>query len=41
MTVTKLVLDKDNRMCRIGFGKSDGNWFFRLDLWSVGYRVTK
>lgn len=41
MTVTKLVLDKDNRMCRIGFGKNDGHWFFRLDLWSVGYRVTE
>ena len=28
-------------MIRIGFGKHDGNWFFRVDLWFVGYRFKK
>ena len=39
--VTKILLDKDNRMLRIGFGKNSGNWFFRIDLWSVAFRITK
>jgi len=38
--ITKIVLDKDDRMLRIGFGKNKGNWFFRIDLWVVGYRIT-
>lgn len=38
MTITKIPLDKDNRMLRIGFGKNKGSWFFRIDLWVVGYR---
>ncbi len=41
MTLTKIDLDKQNRMLRIGFGKNDGNWFARLDLWCVGIRITK
>ena len=41
MKKTKIELDKDNRMIRIGFGKHDGEWFFRIDLWSVGYRFKK
>jgi len=41
MMLTKILLDKDNRMLRIGFGKNNGNWFFRVDLWSTGYRITK
>ena len=28
-------------MIRIGFGKHDGNWFFRIDLWFIGYRFKK
>jgi hypothetical protein len=39
--LTKILLDKDDRMLRIGFGKNKGNWFFRIDLWCVGYRITK
>jgi hypothetical protein len=35
-----LNLDKDNRMLRFGFGKHDGQWFVRLDLWKNGYRWT-
>lgn len=41
MTLTKIDLDRQNRMLRIGFGKNEGSWFARLDLWCVGYRVTK
>jgi len=37
--IDKITLDKDNRMLRIGFGKHNGNWFFRLDLWWVGFRL--
>ena len=28
-------------MIRIGFGKHDGNWFFRIDFWFIGYRFKK
>lgn len=41
MTLTKISLDEQNRMIRIGFGKNDGNWFARVDLWFVGFRITK
>lgn len=36
--MTKIPLDKDNRMLRVGFGKNNGKWFFRVDLWFAGYR---
>jgi hypothetical protein len=39
--ITKVSLDKDNRMLRFGFGKHDGKWFVRLDLWFAGWRLTK
>lgn len=38
---TKLTLDEKNRMLRIGLGKHDGKWFFRIDLWWIAYRWTK
>jgi hypothetical protein len=38
MEKTTIRLDKDNRMLRIGIGKHSGEWFFRIDLWWVGYR---
>jgi hypothetical protein len=41
MTLTKIDLDHQNRMLRMGFGKNQGNWFVRLDLWYVGFRITK
>jgi hypothetical protein len=41
MKLTKLELDEKNRMVRVGLGKHDGNWFFRVDLWCVGFRITK
>ena len=39
--ITKIPLNKDNRMVRIGFGKHDGSWFFRVDLWYFGYRFKR
>jgi len=41
MKIDKIKLNHDNRMIRIGFGKHDGNWFFRIDLWYKGYRIKK
>lgn len=40
MQLTRLNLDKDNRMLRLGFGKNKGNWFARVDLWFLGIRLT-
>ena len=41
MTLTKIDLNRENRMLRIGFGKNEGKWFARVDLWCVGFRITK
>jgi hypothetical protein len=41
MRAIKIPLNKDNRMLRIGFGKHDGEWFFRVDLWYFGVRFVK
>jgi hypothetical protein len=41
MQLTAIPLDKDNRMLRIGFGKNNGSWFARVDLWCIGFRITK
>jgi hypothetical protein len=41
MKLTRISLDKDNRMLRLGMGKNDSNWFARVDLWYVGYRITR
>ena len=40
MTFDKIVLDKDNRMLRLGFGKRQGIWFIMIDLWFAGFRVS-
>jgi hypothetical protein len=37
---TKISLDPNNRMLRVGAGLHDGKWFFRVDLWCAGYRIT-
>jgi len=37
--MTYIPLDKDNRMLRIGFGKNNGVWFARIDLWCIGIRL--
>lgn len=41
MKLTKIELDAANRMLRIGLGKHDGVWFARVDLWFVGFRITR
>lgn len=41
MNITRIPLDKDNRMLRIGFGKNNASWFFRIDLWIIGFRIKK
>jgi hypothetical protein len=40
LTITKIMLIQDNRMLRVGVGKHTGEWFLRIDLWWVGYRLT-
>ena len=37
---TKIVLNKQNRMLRLGFGKNEGRWFARIDLWFRAFRFT-
>lgn len=39
--ITKIPLKPENRMLRIGFGKHNNKWFFRIDLWYYGFRLTK
>lgn len=41
MKITTIPLDQDNRMIRLGFGKHEGRWFIRVDLWWNGYRLTR
>lgn len=41
MTLTKISMDQDNRMLRLGIGKNNGCWFARVDLWCVGFRITR
>jgi hypothetical protein len=40
MRLTRIPLDTNNRMLRIGFGKHDGRWFARVDVWFFGIRIT-
>jgi len=40
MKLSKIPLEKNNRMLRAGFGKHDGKWFARVDLWFIGVRIT-
>ncbi len=41
MKFTKIPLEINDRMLRIGFGKHKGDWFFRVDLWTTGFRISK
>jgi hypothetical protein len=38
--VTYIPLDVKNRMLRVGLGKHNGRWFFRIDFWFFGVRFT-
>ena len=40
MKLTKINLDQNNRMLRIGFGRNEGRWFARIDLWYIGIRLS-
>lgn len=40
LKLTKINLDLNNRMLRVGLGKHEGKWFFRVDLWFFGFRIT-
>lgn len=33
-------MEPGNRMMRIGLGQNDKRWFFRIDLWFFGIRIT-
>lgn len=41
MKLTKIPLNKSNRMIRIGGGLHEGSAFFRVDLWFFGLRLTR
>lgn len=41
LTITKIPLTEGNRMIRVGGGQNKGIWFFRVDLWFNGWRITK
>lgn len=40
LTITKIIMIQNNRTLRVGVGKHTGRWYLRIDLWSVGYRLT-
>jgi len=39
--IARINLDPPNRMVRFGFGKNNGRWFARIDLWWAGFRWTR
>jgi hypothetical protein len=41
MQLTKIALEPGSRMLRIGLGQHEHRWFIRIDLWAVGFRVTR
>jgi hypothetical protein len=40
MHISHIDLPRFNRMIRFGVGQHNGNWFMRLDLWWIGFRVS-
>jgi hypothetical protein len=40
MKLTKIELDKANRMFRLGFGKHENTWFARVDFWWFAIRIS-
>ena len=41
MKFSKVTMEPNNRMVRIGFGQNESRWFFRIDFWWFGIRITK
>lgn len=39
MKVKRIDMESGNRMLRIGFGKNNQRWFFRVDFWFFGIRI--
>ncbi|ATN94601.1 hypothetical protein FDJ06_gp024 [Pseudomonas phage SL2] len=40
--ITRIDMKPGNRMLRVClYGQHEGKGFVRVDLWSVGYRITK
>lgn len=40
MKLTRIPLAAGGRMLRVGLGQHEGHWFFRVDLWWAGFRLT-
>lgn len=40
LKATKVPMESGSRMVRIGVGQHDHKWFFRIDLWFCGIRIT-
>jgi hypothetical protein len=40
MTITRIPMIPGYRMLRLAIGQNKHRWFLRIDLWSVGYRIT-
>lgn len=36
-----LHMDAGNRMIRLGVGQHNSVWFIRLDLWFIGFRLSR
>lgn len=41
LELTKISHTKGNEIVRGGFGRHEGKWFIRIDLWWVGYRLKR
>lgn len=41
LKIVKVDIPENQRLARIGVGKHEGVWFFRIDLWNRGYRIQK
>lgn len=41
MKFSKVTMEPNNRMVRIGVGQNESRWFFRIDFWWFGIRITK
>lgn len=39
--ITRVDMKAGDRMARIAVGQNKGRLFFRVDLWKVGYRLTR
>lgn len=40
VNVNVIRMKSGNRMVRMGFGQNENRWFFRVDMWWFGIRIT-